>query len=185
MRVNRVLEVTRKKLSYLTGTVYLHMALKPSILSDLLIESYSTPPAPLAKIWSEKDEILLEDESGRVRLVGNKISVGMFVTGIVIGVLGRENKAGDFEVEEICYPGIAEKGKEKGEEKMSIDSNSNGKGKERASEDGEWIALISGLDLGGATQVSDLRVQLLSEFLIGELGDDEVSRFSFLSIIQE
>lgn len=40
-------------------------------------------------------------------------------------------------------------------------------------EEGEWIALVSGLEMGNSTQVGDLRSELLVEWLSGELGGEE------------
>lgn len=50
---------------------------------------------------------MLEDESGRVRLVGERLKSTRLVTGIIIGALGIETNAGDFEVVDICFPGMA------------------------------------------------------------------------------
>jgi DNA polymerase delta subunit 2 len=49
---------------------------------------------------------MVEDESGRVKLVGEPIKRAQLVTGVIIGALGAENAAGDFEVVDICYPGM-------------------------------------------------------------------------------
>jgi DNA polymerase delta subunit 2 len=50
---------------------------------------------------------MLEDESGRIRLVGEKIKQAGLVTGIIIAALGMETPAGDFEVIDYCFPGMA------------------------------------------------------------------------------
>lgn len=50
---------------------------------------------------------MLEDESGRIRLVGQCLNDANLVTGVIIGVLGIENNDGDFDVLDICYPGMA------------------------------------------------------------------------------
>lgn len=50
---------------------------------------------------------MLEDESGRIRLVGGHIKKAQLVTGVIIGALGAETANGDFEVVDICYPGMA------------------------------------------------------------------------------
>ena len=71
------------KLSYIIGTVYMDMSLKPNILADLAREHYIAPPPPRRKFCHPSDEIMLEDESGRVRLIGPVVQSGMgkFVTG--------------------------------------------------------------------------------------------------------
>jgi DNA polymerase delta subunit 2 len=50
---------------------------------------------------------MLEDESGRIRLVGDHVRQARLVTGVIIGALGAETANGDFEVVDICYPGMA------------------------------------------------------------------------------
>jgi DNA polymerase delta subunit 2 len=49
---------------------------------------------------------MIEDESGRLRLVGERVHSAGLVTGIIIGALGMETAGGDFEVVDICYAGI-------------------------------------------------------------------------------
>ena len=50
---------------------------------------------------------MLEDESGRVRLVGQRIMEAGLVTGVILGALGMETANGDFEVVDICFAGMA------------------------------------------------------------------------------
>ena len=47
--------------------------------------------------------VMLEDESGRIRLVGARVTAAPLVTGVIIGALGVETPNGDFEVVDICY----------------------------------------------------------------------------------
>jgi DNA polymerase delta subunit 2 len=61
----------------------------------------------LPKFYSPDDHVMLEDESGRIRLVGNQVQKARLVTGVIIGALGAETANGDFEVVDICYPGMA------------------------------------------------------------------------------
>ena len=51
--------------------------------------------------------MMIEDESGRIRLVGDRLKSAQLVTGIIIGVLGIEKSGGDFEVVDICFAGLA------------------------------------------------------------------------------
>lgn len=46
---------------------------------------------------------------------------------------------------------------------------------ESSSSDGRWVALVSGLSAGSSEVPEDLKGQLLVEWLMGELGDVEVS----------
>lgn len=50
---------------------------------------------------------MLEDESGRIKLVGDVVKKAGLVTGVVVAALGAETANGDFEVIELCYPGLA------------------------------------------------------------------------------
>ena len=50
---------------------------------------------------------MLEDESGRICLVGERLNNGGLVTGVIMGALGIETHNGDFEVVDICFPGMA------------------------------------------------------------------------------
>lgn len=50
---------------------------------------------------------MLEDESGRIKLVGDRVSEEHLVTGVIIAALGMETPAGDFEVVDICTAGLA------------------------------------------------------------------------------
>lgn len=120
---------------------------------------------------------MLEDESGRVRLVGRGIDEarGTFVTGTIMAALGAELPSGDFEVLEYCFAGsppAAPSAKGEGQQK--------GKGKAKSDDDGdgddEWVALVSGLEMGARDDAADVRVQMLGEWLSGEVGADEVSQ---------
>jgi len=64
---------------------------------------------------------MLEDESGRIRLIGigKVLDETPLVTGIIVGVLGVETSSGDFEVVDICFPGMAPQAGE--DDRMDID----------------------------------------------------------------
>jgi DNA polymerase delta subunit 2 len=50
---------------------------------------------------------MLEDESGRIKLVGNRVGEERLVTGVIVAALGMETPTGDFEVVDICTAGLA------------------------------------------------------------------------------
>ncbi|GAA5892090.1 hypothetical protein JCM6882_005692 [Rhodosporidiobolus microsporus] len=158
--VNRLLEIENGQLCYVMGTVYVDMPLKPNVLEDLARDHHITAPATRRKYHSTNDEVMLEDESGRVRLVGPKIdnSQGIFVTGTTMAVLGAETASGDFEVWEYCFAGMPPQ-----PTRPAADGE----------KDEEWVALASGLEMGNANQVADVRSELLVEWLLGEAGDEE------------
>ncbi|GAA5914516.1 hypothetical protein JCM5296_003057 [Sporobolomyces johnsonii] len=156
--VKRLLEVENGKLCYVIGTVYVDMPLKPNVLEDLARDHHIVAPPTRRKYHSDSDEIMLEDESGRVRLVGQKVAdaAGTFVTGTIIAALGAETASGDFEVFEFCFAGMPE------QPPLAPKTP-----------EGEWVALASGLEMGNASQVADLRTELLAEWLLGEAGGAE------------
>ncbi|GAA5823430.1 hypothetical protein JCM5353_002145 [Sporobolomyces roseus] len=162
--VKRLLEVQNGELCYVLGTLYVDMPLKPNVLEDLARDHHITAPPSRRKYNSSNDEIMLEDESGRVRLVGQKMvdHNGSFVTGTIIACLGAETSSGDFEVFEYLYPGLPN------QKPLPQEEKEQDEGKE-----GEWIALVSGLEMGNSSVVGDLRSELLVEWLNGELGDQE------------
>lgn len=72
---------------------------------------------------------MLEDESGRIQLVGERVRGARLVTGVIIGALGAETANGDFEVIDICYPGMAPQVNQEGaetqqEDEMDVDGKS-------------------------------------------------------------
>ena len=74
----------------LIGTLFKHMMLKPSILKEIAEENLLAPLPPPQDYNDVSDEIVLEDDIQRIKLVGN-INVGEMVSGIVCGVLGELN----------------------------------------------------------------------------------------------
>lgn len=50
---------------------------------------------------------MLEDESGRIKLVGERVKNARLVTGVILGALGIETPNGEFEVVDLCYAGMA------------------------------------------------------------------------------
>lgn len=64
---------------------------------------------------------MLEDESGRIRLVGERLKAARLVTGVIMGALGLETVNGDFEIVDICFAGMAPQTSMQ-EEEMEVDS---------------------------------------------------------------
>lgn len=52
--------------------------------------------------------ISLEDESGRVEILGTCLEKELLVTGMIVGILGKETDTGAFEAVDVCLPGMAE-----------------------------------------------------------------------------
>jgi len=62
---------------------------------------------------------MLEDESGRIKLIGNILRDIQVVTGVIVVVLGAEATSGEFEVVDLCFPGMAPQADE--DDRMDID----------------------------------------------------------------
>lgn len=86
---------------------------------------------------------------------------------MIVAALGYESAAGDFEVVDLCFPGVpahVDVPLPAAGEKMDVDGG----------DEGSWIALVSGLGVQGGNAVADLRLSLLVEYLMGEAAGDEV-----------
>ena len=135
---------------------------------------------------------MLEDESGRIRLVGERVIKATLVTGVIVGVLGMETQGGEFEVVDICTTGMAPQSRSEAADetdRMDVDGENVqsslrsldlNKGVDGASistsnstiASDEWIAVVSGLDIGQIS-TSDAEIQMLVEYLTGEGGSPE------------
>ncbi|CAD6580503.1 MAG: hypothetical protein CYPHOPRED_001242 [Cyphobasidiales sp. Tagirdzhanova-0007] len=168
----RVLDIKPGSLCIVIGTIYMEMRLKPNILEDIAREQYIAVPPPRPKFLSDDDEVMLEDESGRVRLVGKVVEERKFplVTGVIAAVLGAENQSGDFEVADMCFAGIAPQSSEiKTQKGMATKADGD-------EESDPYVALVSGLELGLSEDSLDYRIGLLAEWLTGEAGSDDVDK---------
>ncbi|KAF3937640.1 hypothetical protein ABW19_dt0208986 [Dactylella cylindrospora] len=96
---------------------------------------------------------MLEDESGRIRLVGSAIMQETLVTGCVIAVMGTETASGEFEVIDMVYSELPPQ-----TERPVPESSDGGK---------KYIGLISGLNITGNMHES-METHLLVEYLLGE-----------------
>ncbi|KAH9951352.1 DNA polymerase alpha/epsilon subunit B-domain-containing protein [Amylocystis lapponica] len=182
--VPRVLDVVKGQLCFIIGTVYMDMPLKPNVLEDLARDHSIPAPPPRVKFYSADDVVTLEDESGRICLAGERLRDAQLVTGVILGALGIENASGDFEVVDICFAGLAPQAslatsESENDDSMDVD------GSTRPSDTDEWVALVSGLEVG-ATSPADAQIQMLVEYLTGEAGgphdQSEAARISRLII---
>ena len=64
---------------------------------------------------------MLEDESGRIPLVGEKLTQFNLVTGVIMAVLGMETESGEFAVVDVCFAGLAPQAKCEVEEQGEMD----------------------------------------------------------------
>lgn len=115
------------------------------------------------------DSIYIEDESGRLKLVGPVLTDtaqhGQWITGTVGAFLGTELDNGDFHVLDVCWPGVAKaSGSNKKPDAVKAASSSkraklddggdDNEGDDQDSfdaddrSDDQYAVLLSGLDLG-------------------------------------
>ncbi|EPE32330.1 hypothetical protein GLAREA_07463 [Glarea lozoyensis ATCC 20868] len=202
-KVDNVLGVRQGNLCWIIGTIFMDMPLKPNILDDISKDHWISAPAPREKYLSAdgNDMIMLEDKSGRIRLVGHALENEMLVTGCIVAVMGTENSNGEFEVVDIKVPGLPPQSERwvqvKDEDEEMEDEKPMGNGSKMKDEDedmekpaptsnGKKIAIVSGLGFSSTNSEHALELNLLSEFLLGEALDpvtqENVSQISRLII---
>ena len=122
----RILDLTTGQNSVIIGTIFKDMPLRPNVLEDYAKQRGIIEPPGKGKYTSEDDTVVLEDEGARIKLLfdnvtaseeqlvignggigasGRVLSIGELMTGMVIAVKGKETADGEFEVEDICFPG--------------------------------------------------------------------------------
>ncbi|KAK4669767.1 DNA polymerase delta small subunit Cdc1 [Podospora pseudopauciseta] len=172
-KVERVLDVRQGELCWVAGTVYMDMPLKPSILEDVSKDRWISAPTSVGHYYSEdgKDQVMLEDDSGRIRLVGEPLKNYFLVTGCIIAVMGTENANGEFEVIDLKFAdlppqpprwALSDK-KPKSEDVSMVDVGSPSK----------KIAIISGLEFSGFSTAYSAELKVLREFLAAQALDPE------------
>lgn len=153
----KILDIVLGEVCWVSGTIFCDMKHKLNIFQDVEKGIDDTLPSAPAKYVDEAESVvMIEDESGRAVLHNTELlrSHGL-VTGCVVAVLGIEVQAGVFEITEIVYPSPAPQ-----------------KPLRAGLGQPDWIAFVSGLYTENDTAM-DLRMQLLAQWLGGELGGDE------------
>ena len=115
---------------------------------------------------------MLEDESGRIRLIGVPLQTTMLVTGCIVAVMGTENANGDFEIVDIQFPDLPRQPQrwERDDAAAVLANGSDGKRKKSGGEErkpGGKVAIASGLEISG-DEANSLTVDLFMEYLLGE-----------------
>ena len=133
---------------------------------------------------------MLEDESGRLRLVGSVLQQVMLVTGCIVAVIGTETSSGEFEVLDLKVADLPRQ-PQRWELDDSDSALTNGTSNKRRKSDhhkeatGAKIALVSGLGITGE-EADELSLDLLAEYLLGEASGnserDEVAKISRLVV---
>jgi DNA polymerase delta subunit 2 len=141
---------------------------------------------------------MIEDESGRMQLIGDRLKTENLVTGVIVGALGMETGDGGFEVADLCYAGMPPQEADldvpplnEGEDKMDIDVDSRSPIHSHSRrlltrvigdhEPQELVAFVSGILLDDEN-CYDVNMAILAEFLVGELDVKTSSRISRLVI---
>ncbi|KAJ5362495.1 DNA polymerase alpha/epsilon subunit B [Penicillium brevicompactum] len=165
-RVDRVLDVRQGELCWVAGTVYMELPMKPNILEDLTKENFTSAPPPRRTYTDPSNpsatQIMMEDESGRLRLTGNFLRSTQLATGAIIAALGTEDANGDFEVIDIKLPDLAP-------QPQRWEGNAPENGSDVTSKDHGKIAFVSGLGITG-TSSDTLALELLTDYLLGYTG---------------
>ena len=166
-QANRVLDVRQGELCWVIGTVYMEMSLKPNVLDDIGKEHWIAAPPAREKYLLEEEggQMMLEDESGRLRLTGSLLRKALLVTGAIIAVLGTENADGDFEILDLQVPDLPRQPArwERDDADAAIAKKPLAKERPRSGK----VAIVSGLGISGDTG-DTLTLNLLLECLLGE-----------------
>lgn len=164
-KTNKILDITSGKLCWVIGTVFCDAKYKLNILDDVEKGTDDVLPAVPVTYIDNGDApiVMLEDESGRAILHNDEyLKKNLLVTGCIVAVLGMELQAGIFEIMDVVYPECAPQ--------KPLTSGTSGK-----------VALVSGLNIGEESHY-DLKLELLKQYLIGELGSgDDKSSSSLIS----
>jgi DNA polymerase delta subunit 2 len=156
----------------------MEMPLKPNILEDITAEHWLAAAVP-KQTWRDprRDSVQLEDESGRVQLMGSKLLDEILCTGIVVGVLGSETSSGEFEVIDIVHADFPPARIQSEDVDMVDAVEAQEAGASTARPDDTYVALVSGLEISG-TDAAPLSLSLLLDFLTGDLLDAQDQHFS-------
>lgn len=149
-----VLGLEEGKDCVIVGTLYKHMKLKPTILDEYSKERSVEPLVQPRNFVHSNDYLVLEDESGRVKLRGDVLLPSVYVTGLVVALLGKETDSGDFLVEEILEAGLPE------QPQFPLDSGED-----------KYIVFVSGINIGSNVS-NPLQFQLFVDHITGYLGDE-------------
>ncbi|CAA9962205.1 DNA polymerase protein [Pyrenophora teres f. maculata] len=166
--VERVLDVRRGELCWVVGTVYMEMAGKPNVLDDIEKDNWIADPPHRDTYVSASggDEMMLEDESGRLRVSGEPLQ-GRVVTGCILAALGTEQDDGSFLVIAIQYADLPRQPPRWERDDIALSKQKKEIPKrERAGK----VAIVSGLELTGADDDA-ISLDLLVEYLTGEAAD--------------
>ncbi|XP_054804350.1 DNA polymerase delta small subunit isoform X2 [Prosopis cineraria] len=131
------------------------MKLKPCILDEYSKERSTTPLVKPHNFVHPDDHLVLEDESGRVKLSGDLISPSVYITGIVVAIHGKETGAGEFLVLDVLEAGLPP------QTELPLKSRED-----------KYVVFVSGLSVGSSNS-NPLQFQLFVDHVTGHLGDEK------------
>ncbi|KAJ4979957.1 hypothetical protein NE237_010737 [Protea cynaroides] len=162
--VCKVLGLEEGKECIIVGTLYKHMKLKPTILDEYSKERSAVPLVKSHNFMHPEDYLVLEDESGRVKLGGTLLEPSLFVTGLVVALHGKETTTGQFLVQDIHEAGLPS------QIELPLDSRED-----------KYVIFVSGLSVGSTTS-NPLQLQLLVDHITGHLGDEKEQSIASLIV---
>lgn len=156
----RIIDLQAGVRCIITGTVLKVLKNKPRLFEALISSEQSIDSfLNVGKLASNQgeDQIILEDDSGRVELSGDMFDPDVLVTGVVLAVEGHlGDDVPGFQVQQVFYPCTKP-------QKPLVQCTKS-----------KYVALVSGLSIGsGSTSVHPIRTQLLFDYLSGRIGTDE------------
>ncbi|KAJ1867505.1 DNA polymerase delta small subunit Cdc1 [Coemansia sp. RSA 989] len=155
----KVLNVEGPEPTYIIGSIFIDTPQKPSTLEQVEKTHWISDTDFAGKYRGPEDALYLEDESGRIRLVGKAIEELLVTSGVIMAAMGSETADGDFDVVDVCFAGMAPQPQ-----------------RQPSAED-KYVALVSGLSATVESPVT-LEMQLLAEYLAGTAGSEEDQRRS-------
>lgn len=154
----------------LIGMLFKDMKLRGSILDDFK-DGIPTSLQPMANLASDKDNLILEDQSGRVALIGSLQSlIPELVSGIIIAIKGQINEFGEFVVSDHLFAYKIT------DSQPCIPTSIL----DDPPVDGKLVLFVSGLSLGSTKEdnIHEIALQLLVDFILGKYGDETLTRIA-------
>ena len=159
-----VLELVEGERCVVIGTLYKDMRLKPIILDEYVKDYDKSAVKTLEKYTRDDDRLELEDESARLKLVN--IDAAPFVTGVVVGCVGKAIK-GDFVVEDTVVFAPA-----------NVQGKTTKPVSAAADDEPTFVCLVSGFEIGEDDSDAAVRNQMFVDYITGASVDDDDARVS-------
>jgi DNA polymerase delta subunit 2 len=151
-RLGRVLEVAIGVESILVGTLFKEMKAKPSVLKN-------TQNDDRPSFCSETDHLILEDESGRVKLVLQDTAlVQACATGVIAAIRGTQVANGEFHVTDVLFAGFAPQ-----QQLSSVISRQGAPSSSFFTSSSPLLLLASGVNFSSSSVAAQVLVDIVSE----------------------